>query len=590
MLTQTFLTAFAASLPLALANQFVMYTPGGDDTSVQRIDPILSPGSISGHVHQVFGSNALSDTVTYDSLQQADCTTVGDASNHGNAQDNSLYWHPALFMEAKNGSGFVRVPTNGHKIYYRDAGSEKDTKRSPFEFPRGFRMLAGNPFLRQAPSDLHRQNITQWICHRPGKWDQGTAGGFPTGVQDCTDYPGFNGAIHFPHCWNGNDFNPAAPTDHVVYPDGDIEEGICPSSHPIRLPHIFMENQFDLHKVVDQVKPDSFVLAQGDNTGYGWHADFFSGWVDGAIPSLLASCTYQPNEDVGVCSGFQPRSKKASECKLSTKYNEEVTYPGPYLPGCNPIVDTDPAPKMQVAASGIATNVCSTLGAVASIMPTLPVSIPMYSPVASIVGSIAPVVSQGPAADSITQPAGTTVFNAPSAFSIPTTFATFFTTTAAASSAAPSTSSISCPASDGQTYISNGATFQIECNTDHKGGDMSWKWVKNGLTECIDACATTPGCVDVSLSGVACYLKKTLGQSSSNSGVQGAKLISSGSAASTTVTAPATTMTAAPAYGDHGDHDKDVYVQWFTETSFVTVTARPEPFHRRHEDFHAARN
>lgn len=126
---------------------------------------------------------------------------------------------------------------------------------------------------------------------------------------------------------------------------------------------------------------------------------------------------------------------------------------------------------------------------------------------------------------------------------------------------------------------------------------MSWKWVKNGLTECIDACATTPGCVDVSLSGVACYLKKTLGQTSSNSGVQGARLISGGSTPSTTATAPATTMavpwpatTAAPAYGNHGDHDKNVYVEWFTETSYVTVTAQYEPVHRRHEDFHAARN
>lgn len=55
--------AFTASaaylLSQAAANQFVMYTgstvPDGDDESVQRADPILAPGTISQHVHQIFG-------------------------------------------------------------------------------------------------------------------------------------------------------------------------------------------------------------------------------------------------------------------------------------------------------------------------------------------------------------------------------------------------------------------------------------------------------------------------------------------------------------------------------------------------------
>ena len=99
----------AATLSQTVAQQMVMFTPGGDDTSVQRIDPILAPGGISGHVHQVFGSNGLSAEMSYESLQQADCTTVGSAEFQGNAQDKSVYWHPALYMEANDDSGYVRV-------------------------------------------------------------------------------------------------------------------------------------------------------------------------------------------------------------------------------------------------------------------------------------------------------------------------------------------------------------------------------------------------------------------------------------------------------------------------------------------------
>ena len=138
-------------------------TPDGDDKVVERGDPILSPGKISQHVHQIFGSSAFAPKVTYESLQQAGCTTVGDAAGNGNAADKSIYWHPALFMEAKDGSGYIRVKTLGHKLYYKTAGT--GTKRVPFEFPHGFRMLAGNPFMRAAAKNEQQQNITQWICH-----------------------------------------------------------------------------------------------------------------------------------------------------------------------------------------------------------------------------------------------------------------------------------------------------------------------------------------------------------------------------------------------------------------------------------------
>lgn len=503
------IAAYAASLlSNAAAQQFVMYTPGGDDTSVQRADPILSPGKISQHVHQIFGSNAFAPEVSYESLQKADCTTVADASNNGNADDNSIYWHPALYMEASNGTGYIKVPTNGHKLYYKNAGT--GTPRSPFEFPHGFRMLAGNPFMRAAATDLQQQNITQWICHDSTGTNQGTSGGFPTGVENCDAVDGFNGALHFPHCWNGDDFDPANPTAHIVYPTGDIENGECPSSHPTRLPHIFMENTFNLDAVYGQVKPDSFVLAMGDNTGYGWHADFFSGWVDGAIPALLAQCPQGEygNEDVGDCPNFKKRSTPASDCKLKVSYVEKVEDPGKNLPGCNPVRDTNPAPFYETAPLGT------------------------YSTNCKLVSGGGPPASGGSSSAAV-EPAGSGTSSASTQASTSTNIKLPHTHTKSTLTTIPSSqptggnggsSKISCPASDKQIYTVGGKKFKVQCGIDHSGGDL--KHVQaSSLSECISECAKTDGCVDVSLSGVACYLKSERGPRVTNSAIVGAKLI-----------------------------------------------------------------
>lgn len=601
--------ALMALVSHAVAQQFVMYTPGGDDTAVQRIDPILAPGAIGQHVHQVFGASNLTPDMSYDSLQQSNCTTVADSSNRANAFDNSVYWHPALFAEALDGSGYIRIPTNGHKLYYQNAGSEKDTKASPFEFPKGFRMVAGNPFIRTAPANKHLQNITQWICHDASGSNQGTDGGFPKGIKNCNAVDGLNGAIHFPHCWNGQDFDPANPFAHVVYPDGDIAQGECPSNHSTRLPHIFIENTFNIDKVWDKIKPDSFVLAQGDNTGYGWHADFFNGWAEGAIPALIDSCpaAHYGNEDVGICSYFKGRSTPADKCKLPITFHEEVTNPGQHLPGCNPVVDTNPAPIMPVAPLGIATDVCSafanlptaSLGEAAnggsapaatnspsspstSSSPSSPST--TTSPSASTTAGAASII---PGTPSLNSAIPTTVFDQPTQFSIPTTFATFFSN--AASAAAPSSSSSSsepsCPSGNGTSYTTNGATFTIECGIDHAGGDLSSKQV-SCFSECITACATTSGCVDVSYMGAECYLKKSLGNTLSNHIVNGAKLVTSGST---------TSAASAPTGYDHQaniasaitnfDHQGNIAYETQFETVTAITTAWIHPRHGHRHDF-----
>nr|POE72736.1 wsc domain-containing protein [Quercus suber] len=112
--------------------------------------------------------------------------------------------------------------------------------------------------------------------------------------------------------------------------------------------------------------------------------------------------------------------------------------------------------------------------------------------------------------------------------------------TSSRTSASATASVLSCPDSNSTTYVSNGLGFMIECGIDHVGGDMSSLTV-GGLAQCIDTCANTPGCVDVSLSGTACYLKSSLGAARYN-GVNGGKLIVSSSSSSSATTSASSTI------------------------------------------------
>lgn len=92
-----------------------------------------------------------------------------------------------------------------------------------------------------------------------------------------------------------------------------------------------------------------------------------------------------------------------------------------------------------------------------------------------------------------------------------------------------------CPRSNGTRYLtSNGAVFAIECFIDRYGDDMKMIYVSS-FQQCMESCATTPGCLDVSLSGSACYMKKSINPSYNEAyNVLGATLVSSAPIVSST--------------------------------------------------------
>lgn len=52
-----------------------------------RIDPIVNPGKVAGHVHAIFGANNIRDVLNYPAeASRGSCTSATISA------DNSLYW------------------------------------------------------------------------------------------------------------------------------------------------------------------------------------------------------------------------------------------------------------------------------------------------------------------------------------------------------------------------------------------------------------------------------------------------------------------------------------------------------------------
>ncbi|KAF7195397.1 hypothetical protein HII31_03289 [Pseudocercospora fuligena] len=130
--------------------------------------------------------------------------------------------------------------------------------------------------------------------------------------------------------------------------------------------------------------------------------------------------------------------------------------------------------------------------------------------------------------------------------SSPTSEIADITTSATESTSTATEVPLTCPASNGTSYTApSGQDFIIECGIDHSGGDLRMVYVES-LRECIEACDAWNGpqpCVDVSLSGSACYMKYVLGDPVPYEGLLGARLAN--------VTTPAPPLSCPTANGNN---------------------------------------
>ena len=107
------IASIALGTVVALASPAAAFwrMPCNGPVVVERADPVVDPGKVSGHVHTVMGGNGFDFTMNFDTARASTCSTCMIS------KDLSNYWVPTLYYKAKNGS-FISVEQNGATIYY----------------------------------------------------------------------------------------------------------------------------------------------------------------------------------------------------------------------------------------------------------------------------------------------------------------------------------------------------------------------------------------------------------------------------------------------------------------------------------------
>jgi hypothetical protein len=292
---------------------------------VERADPIVNPGAVSGHLHTIMGGNGFDFTMDYNSTQEStcsSCTVIGDNSN---------YWTPTLFFQHPDGTFESVDQVGGMTVYYLQRAGDGETLKA---FPPGFRMLAGNPFKRTAGDDFASQAISYNCLDYNGPAKPETPN-FPN--YNCPN--GLRAQVFFPSCWNGKDLDSPNHMSHVSYPANSYNSGKCPPEFPVHLISLFFEVIWDTGKFADQWYGNSqpFVWSMGDPTGYGGHGDFVMGWDEDLLQSAVDQCTNDSGR-VEDCPVFDliPDSQ-ATGCRIQPQIEEPVSGVLDALPGCNPV-------------------------------------------------------------------------------------------------------------------------------------------------------------------------------------------------------------------------------------------------------------
>ncbi|KAK4233750.1 hypothetical protein C8A03DRAFT_38523 [Achaetomium macrosporum] len=305
---------------------------------VERLDPLVSPGSIpSPHLHQIVGGNSFNasmDPKTHDLVAQSSCTSCTFT------EDFSNYWTAVLYFRARNGT-YKRVaqkPNDGLRgnggitVYYiPPLGKNKTTAFKP-----GFRMLVGDATLRGSPSGGKKYDPK--VCHRcmPAKGDNNNLN---CAAPDSITLPkkfcagGIRSVITFPTCWDGVNLDTPDHKSHMAYPiEGtqwnmtDFDGGVCPDSHPVRVPQVMYEVIWDTTPFNDpELWPEDrneqpFVWSTGDEHGFSQHGDYVFGWKGDALQRAMDNRCFGD-----VCEGLETQTpEKAAECVKSRTVEEEI--------------------------------------------------------------------------------------------------------------------------------------------------------------------------------------------------------------------------------------------------------------------------
>ncbi|KAK8861302.1 hypothetical protein IAR55_002121 [Kwoniella newhampshirensis] len=314
-------------------DHFVMTT--NRSIVVTRLDPIVNPNAPGSHLHRVHGASYFTANLTSATELQklANCTTTVVQD------DKSAYWVAQLYYQYPNGS-LQTIRLDRTSLYY----FQKAPVGVPiYPFPDNYNIVAGNPMRRAVNYSDPTYTSMWWQCYRGNGNDLRTYG-FPQ--SPCEG--GLVSAIQFPSCWDGvyatdNDYS-----SHVAYPVDGTNGYRCPPAFPKKFITLQFETVFATYDwPYNGNGKTTYVLSNGDTSGFGIHADFMNGWKPETLQGVLDDCRYMNStaqaaapDDPANC----PHLNKTIDfdvtysCQLQTPIVDESVgeqVPIQYLPGCN---------------------------------------------------------------------------------------------------------------------------------------------------------------------------------------------------------------------------------------------------------------
>ncbi|TGO48292.1 hypothetical protein BOTNAR_0483g00030 [Botryotinia narcissicola] len=292
-------TAYSATARTFAVNHFY----GTGPLLTARVDPIVNPGTVGTHVHAIQGGSAFGMTM-------GDTTALDDSNCTSSLvkNDKSNYWTPSLyFVDPNDPTNITAVPMFYMNVYYFfEPTTDKITAFQP-----GHRMLVGNAALRTPPAG-GGGSIVDYSLGTP-QTIQVTC---PHTNYDTPSYPADSDGLHGP------------------------TKGNCPEGW-IHTPHIFYEVYYNTPLFASQWTPGQgkqpFVLAKGDPTGYGFHADFISGWDVETLQQIIDNCD-AGDSGMDKCPGLiGGLNDPTTSCTIKSPIDEIVNGTMSVLPGGNPI-------------------------------------------------------------------------------------------------------------------------------------------------------------------------------------------------------------------------------------------------------------
>ncbi|KAJ7270936.1 hypothetical protein C8J57DRAFT_1320084 [Mycena rebaudengoi] len=285
--------------------------------TTQRLDPVVSPGSVSTHAHAVLGGSSFGMNTSTAALRNSVCTSIPIP------EDKSNYWFPAIppCLRYSRWSNDTFTSVSGNAVMYIDY-LFNDTPGYTTAFPDDFRMLSGDPTLRTLdPSSFAQQAITFICLDFNGKSSRYNE--LPAGIS-CPS--GIRSQINMPSCWNGKDIDSADHKSHVAFLSTGPDSGTCNDPNfPITLPRIFLEVYW-----ISQVFEDQRKHAMTPSQPFVWDS--------GVLQRALDGCNCNPYGDPTCCvdKGIFGMNK-TSACYITNSLDEQTLGTLAALPGNNPI-------------------------------------------------------------------------------------------------------------------------------------------------------------------------------------------------------------------------------------------------------------